>query len=165
MDNILQKPGKFRHTKFIFKFSACMSCTNAHKQAFTFVSCQLFCSVSSWRMAFFVDTNLQQLEGLVPREWACNHGGSLQRVCTATDGSLFWFCKDLQRHYSVICCFGIFWTISDNAFKINILPTCDFFDTLVLQASSTVSITYQILESTAISSWNQPCRTGSGLWE
>ena len=134
-------------------------------------SCFYFCgfrSVSSCpyrKYGLFVDTNLQQSDGLVPHEWAHNHGGSIQRLCAATNGGLFWSVKTYNIFFWVICCFGIFWTISDIAFKINILPTCDFFDTLVLQASSPASIAYQILESTAISSWNQPCRTGSGLWE
>ena len=157
MDNILQKSGKACRTKFTFKFSACMSCTNAQQiHAFTFVSCQLFYPVSSWRMAFFVDTNLQHLEGLVPHEWARNHGGSLQRVCIATNVLVLQrltktFLSDLLlRHLldfwtsgeNFISWIFVVYGISDIAFKINILPTCDFFDTLVLQASSTALIAY-----------------------
>ena len=37
----------------------------------------------------FVDT---QFERLVPREWARNHGGTLQRVGIAKDWRLLWFC-------------------------------------------------------------------------
>ena len=80
--------------------------TNCHMKVFpractfTFVAnalCRLFniwCdpTVSSCLYVLFVDTNLQQSEGLVPHEWARNHGRSLQRVCTATDERLFWVC-------------------------------------------------------------------------
>ena len=47
---------------------------------FTILVIQLFRSVSSCpyrKDGLFVDTNLQQSEGLVPRKWARNHGSSL----------------------------------------------------------------------------------------
>ena len=52
---------------------------------------QLFRSVSSCpysKDGRFVDTNLQQFEGLVPCEWAHNHGANLQSVSER----LLWFC-------------------------------------------------------------------------
>ena len=50
-------------------------------------------------------------KSLVIPIWAHNHGGRLQRVCTAADVRLFWFClsEDVQWHFFwVLCCFGIF---------------------------------------------------------
>ena len=52
----------------------------------------MFCPVSSCpygKDGLFVDT---QFEGLVPREWARNHGGILRRVGIAKDWRLLWFC-------------------------------------------------------------------------
>ena len=69
----------------------------------------------------FVDTNLQQSEGLVPREWAC----TMVEILEGCSG--FIFSEDLWRHFLwVLHCFDVFWTISDIVFKVNILPTCDF---------------------------------------
>ena len=101
---------------------------------------QLFCLVSSCpygKDSLFVNTDLQQLESLVPGEWARNHGGSLQRVCTAMGVRLFWHCV-LWRLYSnvffwvfrcfgVLHCFVVLWTVSDIVFKTYFYTSCDFF--------------------------------------
>jgi len=66
----------------------------SHVDISILVLINLFRPVSSCpyrRDGIFVDTDLQQSEELVPREWDHNRGGSLQRVCTATDRRLFWF--------------------------------------------------------------------------
>ena len=58
-------------------------------------------------------------EGLVPCDWARHHGGSLQCVCTVTDGRLFWFCLlwRLKTTFSLRgSLFDIFWTVSDIVF-------------------------------------------------
>ena len=85
---------------------------------------QLFHSFSSCayrKNDLFVDTNLQQSEG--------------QRVCTATDGSLFLFCLLYFRRLTTTFSLSVslLWHVLDHfrhSFKADVLPTCDIFDHL-----------------------------------
>ena len=43
----------------------------------------------------------------------------------------------IRLFHSVLCCFSVFWTISDIVFKADILPTNDFFERQVSCASPT----------------------------
>ena len=43
----------------------------------------------------------------------------------------------------VLCCFGMFWTVSDMVFKTDILPTYEFFTWQVSCVSSTLSVSWQ----------------------
>ena len=65
---------------------------------------------------------------------------SLQRVRTATGWKQwrFLFSEDLPWHFlGVLCCFGVFRTISDIVFKADFLPTDYFFERQVSCASPT----------------------------
>ena len=165
MDNILQKSGKACRTKFTFKFSACMSCTNAQQiHAFTFVSCQLFYPVSSCpyrKDGLFCWHELATVRGagtswMSSQPWRKSSNSLhsnrwkpvlvLQRPTktkTFLSDSLLQHLLDFWTSgENFISRIFVVYGISDIAFKINILPTCDFFDTLVLQASSTALIAY-----------------------
>ena len=139
--------------------------------AFTFIaSCRLFnicCdpavlvqSLVVHTRSLFVDTNLQKCERLAPCEWARNHGGSLQRVCSATDGRLFWFC--------------LLWRLTTFPLGTSLcrclLDHCDFFKFLERQLDSQASLfpflwqrrSYRIRVLKAIDAAEQK---GSGLWD
>ena len=77
-------------------------------------------------------------EGLVPCDWARHHGGSLQCVCTVTDGRLFWFCL-LWRLKTTFSLRGVIvWHFLDR-FRHCFLATCAFFESHVSLASQTFS--------------------------
>ena len=98
---------------------------------------QLFRSVSSCpyrKDSLFVDTNLQQ--GFVPQNELATLVKCLKSLhSNRWKPSICFLCKllvlsSLKTYddiFRVLCCFGIFWTISDIVFKADILPTCDFF--------------------------------------
>ena len=83
--------------------------------------------VPTGRMVFLLiqirAANLQQSEGLVPREWAWNHGGSIQRAAQQQMKSFSGFAFTYSLSASFIQC------LLDqlrHCLKTDILPTCDF---------------------------------------
>ena len=79
-----------------------MKHSKPHVDISILVVIQLFRSVSSCpyrKDVLFVDTNLQQSEGLVPCEWACNYGGREFAQQQSNRWRLFWFCIVWRRHF------------------------------------------------------------------
>ena len=128
--------------------STCMTIMVTHHFLLKQVHFQYFWSSSSSSYLYrkdvvfvfvvVVDTNLHQSEGLVPSEWAHSHGGSLSRVCTATDGRL----EELWWHFleCFICLASSRPFQTFMVFKVGILATCNFFERQVRLTSQTLSI-------------------------
>ena len=135
-------------------------------------SCSSSCSYR--KNGLVVDINLEQYEGLIPREWAHNHGGSLQRDI-ATDGRLFWFCYLWRLTMTFSLSASLFRLLPDcfkPCFKPWLqdwhLPTYDLSEGQVSLTSQTLSISmavpiaYRMWVLEAICTAEQK---GSGLWD
>ena len=70
-------------------------------------SCSIQCLLIPTAKMVFLLIQSATVQGLVPCERAHNHGEGLQKLCTGTDGRLFWFCLFLKTYDIFFKCFVI----------------------------------------------------------